>query len=285
MRKLLLAGATLFALAQADRAWADDMQTGGYAVYNWAGLYAGVNLGVDWGHSTITPYQGVPFPAFFNTIPGVGIIIVPAQIATLPSVSGSATSIIGGGQAGWNWQNGPWVFGIEGDIDGTGLDTKASSTLSRTTLAGTQTVTANIAADINWMASLRGRIGYAWGSGLYYATGGLALAGTSVNTAYSITEPVQPPGIGPFPQTAADSHTIPGWTVGGGGEWALGGGWQKWTVGVEYRHTDLGNHDYNLGFSDASIAPFNGIGGVEPTTAKVHFTEDQVTLRLNFHWN
>ena len=280
MRTLLLAGAAVFALAQADRASADDMQTGGLAFYNWAGPYAGVNLGVDWGHSTVSPYQSVPFPPYAFTVPGIGILIVPGQIATLPSTSGSATSVIGGGQAGYNWQNGPWVFGIEGDIDGTGLDTKSSGTLSRTFFGNTQTVTANIAANIDWMASLRGRIGYAWGSGLYYATGGLAVAGTSVNTAYSTTEPPQVLGFGPAPLTASDSHTIPGWTVGGGGEWALGGSWQNWTVGAEYRHTDLGSHDYNLGFSDAGL-----VGFVSPTTAKVRFTEDQVTLKLNFHWN
>lgn len=281
VRPLLLAGAALFALAQADRASAEGMQPGGFAVYNWAGPYAGVNLGVDWGRSTITPYESIPFPVFASTIPGIGFIITPAQFATLPSTSGSATSVIGGGHAGYNWQNGPWVFGIEGDIDGTGLDTKAASTLSRTTLSGTQTVTANIAANIDWMASLRGRIGYAWGNGLYYATGGVAIAGTSVNTAYSTTEPLQLPGLGPAPLTAADSHTIPGWTVGGGGEWALGGNWQNWTVGAEYRHTDMGSHDYNLGFSDAGLLGF----GLSPTTAKVRFTEDQVALKLNFHWN
>lgn len=243
-------------------------------VYDWSGFYAGVNIGADWGSSTVTPGSGVPFPAFEGTVPGVGIIITPAQIATLPATTGNATSVLGGSQIGYNWQRGSIVYGLEGDIDGTGLRENSASPLTRTTLSGTQTVTANFSANVDWSATVRGRLGYAVDRGLLYATGGLAVAGTSLNTTYSIVEPA---GFGPFPGTASGSNVLVGWTAGVGGEWAFN---KKWSAALEYRHSDLGTGNYNIGFSDTSL-----IGFVSPTIAAVHFNVDQVTARLNYHFN
>jgi outer membrane immunogenic protein len=244
---------------------------------DWCGGYLGVNVGVDWGHSTVSPYYSTPFPPFGSTIPGVGIIIVPASLGGFPSVSGNATSVIGGGQAGYNWQTGHWVYGLEGDIDGTGLREKSTSTLSRVTLAGTQTVTANLSANINWIATARARLGYAADRTLLYVTGGVAGAGTTVTTNYAETQSTIPLTT-PTPLTASSSHAIAGWTAGAGAEWKLD---KAWGIGLEYRHTDFSRHGYNLGYSDAVLVGT----GVAPTNAVAHFTEDQVTARLNYHFH
>jgi outer membrane immunogenic protein len=64
------------------------------------------------------------------------------------------TVFVGGFHAGYNWQkHGPWVFGIEGDV--------------------------NFADDVDYVASIRGRLGYAMGSSLLYGTGGAAFLGAS----------------------------------------------------------------------------------------------------------
>jgi outer membrane immunogenic protein len=281
MRKIIVASLlSLAALTVGAPANAADMVVKAPplpAIYDWSGGYVGLNAGIDWGNSSIAPNEGIVFPPYAFTVPGVGIVIVPAQFATLPSTAGSATSIIGGGQAGYNWQSGPFVYGLEGDIDGTGLREKSSSSLSRTFFGNTQTVTANFSANVDWIATVRGRLGYAVDRSLFYVTGGLAVAGTSVNTTYSITDPTPPPGFpGPTPLGASSSQVIAGWTLGGGGEWAID---RKWSIGVEYRHSDFGSHGYNLGISDAILA------GITPTTAAVRFTEDQVTARLNYHFH
>lgn len=61
---------------------------------------------------------------------------------------------IGGGHIGYNWQTpSNWVFGIEGD--------------------------ANFSDDFDYLASIRGRLGYSMGRTLIYGTGGVAFAGFS----------------------------------------------------------------------------------------------------------
>jgi outer membrane immunogenic protein len=245
--------------------------------YDWSGFYGGVNVGADWGQSSITSTPGLPFPAFENTVPGFGIIITPGQFATLPSTSSTASTVLGGGQLGYNLQSGHVVYGLEADIDGTGLHEGSTSTLTRTTLSGTQTVTANFSANIDWIATIRGRLGYAVDRGMLYVTGGLAGAATSLNTVYAITEPLQPPGFGPFPGAASSSNVVWGWTVGAGGEWAFD---RNWSAAAEYRHSDFGSPSYNIGFSDTSLIPFT-----TTMSASVHWTEDQVTARLNYHFH
>jgi outer membrane immunogenic protein len=130
--------------------------------YDWTGYYGGVNVGGIFGHSDVASGLGVPFPVFTSNIGVIPFIITPAQVGTWPSTSGSAASVVGGGQAGYNWQSGQVVWGVEADFDGTGLREKSSSVLSRTTLSGTQTVTANFSANVDWIGTFRGRVGYAW---------------------------------------------------------------------------------------------------------------------------
>ena len=92
--------------------------------YSWAGPYLGGNLGYDWGSVGNNP--------------------------TKPS------GFVGGIQGGYNWQTGPWVFGVEGDLELTGADdTFAPWKFSNP-----------------WFGTVRGRAGYAFSNILFYATGG-----------------------------------------------------------------------------------------------------------------
>jgi outer membrane immunogenic protein len=238
--------------------------------YDWTGYYVGANGGGIWGSSDVVSNRAVPFPVFTNV---AGNLIVPAQLGTWPAASGSGSSFVGGGQAGYNWQTGQIVWGAEADIDGASLHEASTTSLTRgPTIAGSQTVTANYSAQVDWIATLRGKVGYAWDRLMLYGTVGLAVADTTVNTTYGIMQPAPTP----TPGAASSSAVIPGWTAGVGGEWAIA---SAWTAGIEYRHTDLGRHGYNLGFTDVALAPFVG-----PTSGTVHFTTDQVTARLSWHW-
>jgi outer membrane immunogenic protein len=235
---------------------------------DWCGAYIGVNIGGDWGRAAVSPQLGTIFPAFNNA---AFTIFTPAQLGTYPATSGRGSSVIGGGQAGYNWQTGHYVLGVEGDIDGTGLRANSSSTVTRTTLSGTQTVTANFSARIDWIATVRVRAGYAWDRAMLYATGGIAAAGTSLNTTYA---EVQPSPV-PTPGSASASQAVAGWTAGVGGEWLIS---RAWSAGLEYRHTGFSIHGYNIGLVDNALIPF-----LPPSNANVRFSTDQVTLRLNYH--
>ena len=98
MKKVLLAASAIAMSAAAGSAAAADLPRGPnpYSpmpmarTYNWAGAYAGLNLGYDWGKVTSSA-------------------INPSGLA-------------GGGQLGYNWQTGQLVFGVETDIQITGAD-------------------------------------------------------------------------------------------------------------------------------------------------------------------
>jgi outer membrane immunogenic protein len=234
--------------------------------FSWTGLYVGVNLGAVRGTADMSDI-GVPFPPFNNA---AATIFTPAALGVFPNTSGSDTSVIGGGQFGYNWQTDRWIWGVEADIDGTSLDAQSASTIARTTLSGTQSVTENYAAHLDWIATLRGRFGIAWDRTMIYATAGLATGGVRVDTTHTIVQPAPTP----TPGTASATGQMVGWTAGIGAEWAFD---RNVSAAVEYRHTDLGALGFNAGFVDVSLAPFVG-----PNSGSVHYVADQVTLRVNW---
>jgi outer membrane immunogenic protein len=157
--------------------------------YNWTGFYLGINGGAGWGHS------------FWNAN------------ATGINLSGGLV----GGTAGYNYQIGSAVIGLEGDIDWANLKGTGTSTGCPVGCSTSDT----------WLSTVRGRAGYAFGGILPYVTGGLALGDIRAAT----------PGF------AGATDTNAGWTAGGGIEFALPG---NWTAKAEYLHVDLGRFDCGL---------------------------------------
>ena len=147
--------------------------------YSWAGPYLGGNVGYAWGSVDNNPAK----PSGF----------------------------IGGVQAGYNFQTGPWVFGVEGDIQASGADdTFAPWKFSNP-----------------WFGTLRGRAGYAFSNVLFYATAGLAFGELRGQTFGLTTE----------------SHTSAGWTIGAGAELGLT---QNWSVKLEYLYMDLSTSQFAI---------------------------------------
>lgn len=198
MKKFVAGCLILGALASAQSAAAADLSLAPlykappaqYApAYNWSGFYLGLNGGGGWGHSW-----------WRDATTGVGL-------------SGGQF----GGTAGYNWQLGQTVLGLEGDIDWSRLQGSNSTAACPGGNCGTSDT---------WLSTVRGRAGYAFGNILPYVTGGLAVGDIQANA----------PG---FP---GGSTTNTGWTVGGGIEFALPG---NWSAKAEYLHVDLG--DFNCG--------------------------------------
>jgi outer membrane immunogenic protein len=130
---------------------------------------------------------------------------------------------------------------------------------------------------IDWMASFRGRAGFAVNQALFYVTGGAAVAAIGGST----TTVVNGPGIaipaGTFVATDGGTTNRWGWTVGGGIEWAFN---QNWSVGGEYRYTDLGNRSTTFTIpSGLAAAPVFAVG-----TSTSRLTVEQATLRLNYRF-
>lgn len=169
-------------------------------VFSWTGCYIGGNIGGGWGRKTASA------PAL---APGI-------------SETGDTSGVIGGGQVGCNYQFAPnWVIGIEGDGEAADINGDLTATILG--------VTGTAHARTDWLASVTGRLGWTWDRWMLYAKGGAAWAGDK----YSADVPL-------FVEHIDASETRPGWTVGGGVEWAF---WQNWSAKVEYDFYDFGTRD------------------------------------------
>jgi outer membrane immunogenic protein len=252
------------------------------APFSWTGFYIGANIGGGWTGNNGGSDFGPVFPPFIVLAPQAAIpTLIPGQLDVLNG-GGRRDGVIGGGQVGYNWQINQFVLGVEADAVGTGLN-GSSATATRSfgppILLATvnQTVTVDF-GRIDWMASFRGRAGFAVDRALFYVTGGAAVAEFGGST----TTVVNGPGIaipaGTFVATNGGNSTRWGWTIGGGIEWAFS---QNWSVAGEYRHTDFGNRAITFDIpSGLAAAPIFATG-----TSSSRLTVDQATARINYRFN
>jgi outer membrane immunogenic protein len=233
-RNLLLASVASSALTLASASYGADMPVylkAAPPVWNWTGFYLGGNVGYSWGTSNSTV-------AFFDNTTG-------ALLAS-PSNSFGMDGIIGGGQVGYNWQVGRWVWGLETDIQASGQ--QGTATFACGAACGTPPVSETLTEKLDWFGTARGRLGFTvTPTVLLYATGGLAYG--DVESSGVIGDP-----------TAFSMSTIKaGWTVGGGVEARIVG---NWTAKLEYLYMDLG---------DVSGTTSTGIVTVPATTGSCGF--------------
>jgi outer membrane immunogenic protein len=210
MKRLMLAGALAFAAAghalaadlpqppppQAPAVYVPTVAP----VYNWGGIYWGINGGYGFGTSKWTD---------------------PSNITGLGSTGDFSTSgFVVGPTLGVNFQSDVWVFGIEGDFDGSWLDGKSSSAFcANVGFGATQCETKN-----TWLGTLRGRVGYAADRVLFYGTAGGAYGNIQAG------------------MNGLVSSSKPGWTAGAGVEAAFA---DNWTARIEYLFVDLQNSTCN----------------------------------------
>jgi outer membrane immunogenic protein len=216
MKKFLLTTVAFGALAVP--AMAADMAPAPYykapvpvVLPAWTGFYVGVNGGYGWSNSNIT--ETSPQSPF-----------VPSA-TTSPKLDGALFGVHGG----YNYQTGAFVLGVEGDWDAAGMNNSAQGVfpdaLSATALDGVM-----IHQDIRWLATVRGRLGYTWGSSMVYATGGGAWEDVRTNALLSTNT-----ATGTFATSTAGAftNTRSGYAVGAGYEWMIN---PNWIARVEYLH-------------------------------------------------
>jgi len=164
MKKLFLATTAFVVLAAASAGAADMTARPAYAapppVYNWTGVYWGANVGYGWGNARTNINSNA-------TELGVA---ESTQISQSQKIDG----VIGGVQAGYNYQFGTWVWGWETDFQGSGQ--KGGSTFNTTLVAPVPIpLTATTDHKLEWFGTARGRLGFLWGPNvLLYGTAGVA---------------------------------------------------------------------------------------------------------------
>lgn len=185
--------------------------------YNWSGIYVGANIG--YGQAD-TQYS------FF--LAGVGQIDDP-EIGD--DFGDRANGILGGAQIGFNVQMNQFVLGVEADLQATGL---SESVHQRYEPFGITDLDVNLGLDINWISTVRGRLGIAAADRLLlYGTAGIAIAEIEFNFSYN-NDPIF--GFGSS-NSSSSKITRSGWAAGAGAEYAFT---DNWSLKMEYLYVDLG---------------------------------------------
>lgn len=204
----------------------------------WAGFYVGGHGGIGWVNHEQTISSSVG-------------IFTCTQVP-LAKCELSDTGAVLGGQAGYNWQQQQWVFGIESDVSWTSLKkTKAFFPFAPSTFSH------SIHDRIDWLASVRGRIGWAAGDMLFYATGGVAFANFNAGWFRS----------GSIVRDQIDKTTT-GWVAGGGIEKMFN---RNWSARAEFLHYGFGKTTHSATF----------FGNTTYTTA---FRHDVSVVRLGINF-
>jgi iron complex outermembrane recepter protein len=201
------------------------------AAVNWTGVYLGVNGGFTYGGSDWTDSVTGTSSDYFSTL-----------------------GFVFGGTLGANYQAGSWVLGVEADgdwADSSGFGT--FTTTSTSSLCAGGCLTKN-----SWLATARGRAGYAFDRFLVYGTGGAAFGSVQAH----------------FSNDPVSSSTEAGWTAGAGVEVAIA---PNWTAKAEYLFVDLPN-----GSCTANCAIQNPNGPPLVPNIAVKFNESIVRAGVNY---
>jgi outer membrane immunogenic protein len=179
--------------------------------------------------------------------------------ATFASVNNPLEGWLAGAQAGFNWQRGAAVFGLEVDAQ----TSRLAGTLTAPCPPGlcALPLTATYGQHVPWFGTARGRLGYAAASWLIYATGGFAYARLDTDAFAA---------AGPLVAAFGRDETRGGWTVGGGIEVAFA---PHWSAKLEYLHLDYGRV--------ASIWTFTGLPAITDDAA---LTMNVVRAGVNYRF-
>jgi len=201
--------------------------------YDWAGFYIGAYLGVGGGSANLT--------------------FLDDGATTDPRFAG----FLGGGEMGYDYQLGKWVFGLEGDLAWTNAHGARPCPIG---------FFANCEINTNWLSTATGRIGYAyWDRFLTYLKGGAAIARYRAEVACTPNSPSTILPVVGCP-SSSDSKTNVGWTAGLGSEFGLT---RNVSVKSEIMYFDLGSDRY-------------AIAGIPTDIRRTGFTST-LGLRFRFH--
>lgn len=132
----------------------------------------------------------------------------------------SKGAVLGAG-GGYRWQSENWVYGLQADIAATSLRGSDRCPGADWTCG----------SELEWLASIRGQLGYTRGNWLIFGTAGIAAGAEKIFVEQA-------------PDHSADTEINSGYVVGAGIEYALD---DRWSLKGEYLHYDFGRRHYTLG--------------------------------------
>jgi outer membrane immunogenic protein len=247
-------------------------------VWSWNGFYGGLNAGFASAQSDTTV-------TFLNTVTGAPLL-PPAGSVTSGATSQSGW--IGGGQIGYNFTANNWLYGVEGDFQGTSEKGVGNFLCAApaavggvapaaTCLTGTATfppgapgTTLSVSQALNWFGTVRGRVGLLISPTAFgYITGGLGFG--SVNTSGTLGSNNLAGGA--INTSFSNTQTNIGWTIGSGLEARIAG--TNLTAKVEYLFLDLGTFHSSVAQSAATGIPIG-------SNISSHIFDNIVRIGLNY---
>ena len=182
------------------------------------------------------------------------------------SNSASSSSWLGGAHAGYNWQQGMLLYGVEADFQATHLNSTMNGGLRYTPPVANQADFAGTLASIDWYGTLRGRVGATIGSFMLYVTGGVAYGNVDLNSTLRAF------GLTTYAQTLQPKI---GGVVGAGGEYLLK---PNVMLTFQYQFVDLGRVD--IASSASSVLCCSTIN--QSATVRAQFQAAMVGLSFRF---
>ena len=293
MKKILLAAVSLSALTGV--AFAADLPSRKEAVVPpppppmWQGFYAGLNAGYSWGVNQNTYSQNWGINSATNSV-----YVDPISMDGVIPMTQSG--FMGGAQFGYNYQYGSnIVLGVETDIQGSNVRGSGRSFGATTASQAVSASTSNyqnafgsttVQGGLDYLGTVRGRIGYLWSPALLiYGTGGFAYGGAWANVVQTATASegtaigaTRNPPTGTYVWNGAgqQSQLLTGWTAGAGAEWMF---MPNWSVKAEALYWDLGRMNINTASYDSDG---DGIGWGR---TNVNYAGVTARAGINYHFN
>jgi outer membrane immunogenic protein len=193
------------------------------AAFTWTGFYLGINGGFAFAEKEVDLDYTSP-TGWFDACLAVGLCLTELEYDT--------DGFLIGGHAGYNYQLGSVVVGVEGDIDFSDMEGSVSVDTSFPQFFDN---TFSASTDYDIFGTFRGRLGWGLDRFLVYATGGLAFA--DVENSVSRVDDLDEHWVG------SDDALALGWTAGGGVEFAVT---ENIFIGAEALYFDLGEESVDL---------------------------------------
>jgi outer membrane immunogenic protein len=209
------------------------------AIYDWSGFYIGANGGYATSRNcwNFQSFAGAAFTAGEGCHDADGGVV--------------------GGQVGYRWQAGTWVFGLEAQGDWADLRGSRVSSPAFVIVPGDLTINSKLQA----FGLFTGQIGYAWNNVLLYAKGGAAVVDNRFSHTFTATNVL----------INSSNHTRWGATVGAGIEFGFA---PNWSMGVEYNHIFLDRETFSFTAAPLGVA----------TTNSIRQDVDMITARINYRF-
>ena len=280
---VLLLASPVAAVCLADFALAGPVAS--TSAPTWAGFYVGGNVGYGWADakndwnffaqttSGVTDCSTAFHPGGSNAMCASG------------SDSNHLKGVIGGLQAGYNWQSGQFVTGIVTDFQFSGQNGSNIFNAMFPINSDGGTISATYTERLSWLGTLRGKLGLSVDRSLFYATGGLAYGEVKVSGAATATVDILV-NTPPAPFASWSQSTIKaGWAIGAGMEQSID---RNWSLMFEYLYVDLGHVNTNFATIGGDYGQFNNASNsVLPGTGAIssRVTDSIVRFGINYRIN